>query len=133
LVISRKYCWGVEEADGSGAGALDFFQGYGQVLALLDLLSGDALVQVDLVRGSGVKRTTRCAPIWCQRNAGFNVSNSIREEVHRKLRDVFRSLKLDFAQRRASRMISEYRSRFPDLADWMEETIREPLAVFRLP
>ena len=74
---------------------------------------------------------------WCQthyqRNAGSNVSHSAREEVHRKLRDVFRSPKLDFAQRRASRMISEYRSRVPDLADWMEKTIREPLAVFRLP
>lgn len=30
-------------------------------------------------------------------------------------------------------MISEYRRRVPDLADWMEETIREPLDVFRLP
>jgi len=74
---------------------------------------------------------------WCQthyqRNAGSNVSHSARDEAHRKLRDVFRSPKLDFAQRRASRMISEYRNRVPDLADWMEETIPEPLAVFRLP
>ncbi|MFO7943800.1 MAG: single-stranded DNA-binding protein [Anaerolineales bacterium] len=62
-MISRKYCWGVEETDELGAGALDFFQGDGQELALLGLLSGDAPAQVDLVQG-------HAACLQCSRKRG---------------------------------------------------------------
>lgn len=40
---------------------------------------------------------------------------------------------LEFAQHRANRMITEYQSRFSSLANWLEETIHEPLDVFALP
>ncbi len=68
-----------------------------------------------------------------QRNAGSKVPHKAREEVHRELRDVFRAPGLEFAQHRASRMVTDYQSRFSSLANWLEESIHEPLAVFALP
>ena len=37
------------------------------------------------------------------------------------------------AQERATRLVTEWQARFPDLATWLEETITDPLAVFHLP
>lgn len=68
-----------------------------------------------------------------QKNAGSKVPLSARDEVHSKLRDMFRAPDLASAQQRASHMIAEYEGQLPKLASWMEETIQEPLAVFMIP
>lgn len=68
-----------------------------------------------------------------QRNAGSKVTKKARQDVHRRLRDIFDAPDLELAQSSASRMILDYQSRFPDLASWLEETIHETLAVFLLP
>jgi putative transposase len=68
-----------------------------------------------------------------QRNAGSKVPRRARKEVHRQLRDVFDAPGQEQAQVRAKRMVSAYQDRFPELANWLEETIEEPLNVFSLP
>jgi transposase-like protein len=68
-----------------------------------------------------------------QNNAGSKVPHSARGEVHSKLRDMFRAPEYELAQQRASHMLTEYHGRFSKLAEWLEETIHEPLAVFMLP
>jgi transposase-like protein len=68
-----------------------------------------------------------------QRNAGAKVPRKARREVHARLRDIFNAPDLPKAQERARRLVAEYRGRFPELAEWLEETIAEPLAVFALP
>lgn len=68
-----------------------------------------------------------------QRNAGSKVPRRARQEVHRQLRDLFNAPDQEQAQERANRMVSTYRDRFPELANWLEETIEEPLNVFSLP
>ncbi len=56
-----------------------------------------------------------------------------RPDVHRHLRDLFDAPDQEQAQERAKRMVSAYQDRFPELANWLEETIEEPLNVFSLP
>jgi putative transposase len=56
-----------------------------------------------------------------QRNAAGKVSAKAREEVHAGLRDVFNAL------------VEALRGRFPELAEWLEETLHDTLAVFSLP
>jgi transposase-like protein len=68
-----------------------------------------------------------------QRNAGAKVPRRICQEVHRQLRDLFDAPDQEQAQERANRMVSAYQHRFPELANWLEETIDEPLNVFSLP
>lgn len=68
-----------------------------------------------------------------QRNAGAKVPRRIRQEVHRQLRDLFDAPDQEQAQERANRMVSAYQHRFPELANWLEETIDEPLNEFSLP
>jgi transposase-like protein len=68
-----------------------------------------------------------------QRNAGAKVPRRVRQEVHRQLRDLFDAPDQVQAQERANRMVSAYQDRFPELANWLDETIDEPLNVFSLP
>jgi transposase-like protein len=68
-----------------------------------------------------------------QRNVAGKVSAKARDEVHAGLRDVFNAPDEMLAWQRARRLMEGWRSRFPDLVEWMEETLRDPLAVFSLP
>jgi putative transposase len=68
-----------------------------------------------------------------QSNAGAKVPRRDRAEVHEQLRDVFAAVDLEEAQRRADRMIVHWKDRVPTFAEWLEETIEDCLAVFRLP
>jgi putative transposase len=68
-----------------------------------------------------------------QRNAGAKVPRKARKEVHLALKDIFQAPDYESALQRAGRMIAAYQERFPALADWLEETVHEPLAVFTLP
>jgi putative transposase len=68
-----------------------------------------------------------------QRNAGSKVPRRARQEVHHQLRDLFDAPGQEQAHKRAKRMVLAYQDRFPDLANWLEETIEEPLNVFSLP
>lgn len=68
-----------------------------------------------------------------QKNVAGKVSAKARDEVHAGLRDVFNAPDEMLAWQRARRLMEEWRSRFPDLVEWMEETLRDPLAVFSLP
>jgi putative transposase len=79
-------------------------------------------------------RTTwqRCQTHY-QCNAASKVPRKARAEVHAGLRDVFNAPDSERAWERAGSLMEAWRSRFPDLAAWMEETIEEPLGVFTLP
>ena len=68
-----------------------------------------------------------------QSNAGAKVPRRDRAEVHDQLRDVFAAVDLEEARRRVDRMIVDWRDRVPTFAEWLEETIEDCLAVFRLP
>ena len=68
-----------------------------------------------------------------QHNAGDKVSRRDRVEAHDQLRDVFASPDRQEAQRRAGQMIEQWSRRVPAFAEWLEETIEQPLAVFPLP
>jgi len=68
-----------------------------------------------------------------QRNAGAKVPRRIRSEVHRQLRDVFNAPDQQQAKERASQVIANWQDRAPELANWLENTIEEPLAIFRIP
>jgi transposase-like protein len=68
-----------------------------------------------------------------QRNAGPKVPRKARAEIHGRLRDIFNAPDLEIALDRARLLIEECRSRFPELASWLEETIEEVLVVFALP
>lgn len=68
-----------------------------------------------------------------QRNAAGKVPRSGREEVHAGLRDVFNAPNGELAQQRARRLMDGWRERYPQLVEWMEETIEQPLTVFELP
>ena len=75
---------------------------------------------------------------WCQthyqRNAEAKISG--REEtkkLHQHLRDVFNSPNYETARARADKLIEFYEEHYPNLADWLENTIEEALTVFNLP
>jgi len=68
-----------------------------------------------------------------QRNAGAILPRKARREVHARLRDIFNAPDLPEAQERARRLVADYRRRFPELVEWLEETIAEPPGVFALP
>lgn len=68
-----------------------------------------------------------------QRNAAGKVPGKAREEVHAGLRDIFNAPDEERAWQRAEWLKDEWRSRFPELVEWMEETLQDPLTVFSLP
>jgi putative transposase len=68
-----------------------------------------------------------------QRNAAGKVPAKAREEVHSGLRDVFNAPDEERAWQRAGRLMEGWRSRFPELVEWLEETLQDALAVFSLP
>ena len=68
-----------------------------------------------------------------QRNAAGKVPAKSREEVHSGLRDVFNAPDETLAWQRARRLMEGWRSRFPELVKWLEETLQDALAVFSLP
>lgn len=68
-----------------------------------------------------------------QRNAAAKAPRSGRGEVHAGLRDVFNAPNGELARQRAGRLMDGWRDRFPQLVEWMEETIEQPLTVFELP
>lgn len=68
-----------------------------------------------------------------QRNAGGYVPARARKEIHDGLRDVFSAPDRDQALARAERLMDGWRSRFPKLVAWLENTLEEALAVFSLP
>jgi putative transposase len=68
-----------------------------------------------------------------QRNAAGKVPGKARDEVHSGLRDVFTSPDGDRAWQRAHQLMQEWGGRFPELVEWMEETLEDALAVFSLP
>ena len=79
-------------------------------------------------------RTTwqRCQTHY-QRNAAAKVPRKARQEVHAGLRDVFNAPNADRAWERARRLMKSWRSRFPDLVAWMEETLEDAMRAFSLP
>ena len=77
-------------------------------------------------------RWQRCQAHY-QQNAGAKVPRRDRAEVHDQLRDVFAAPDLEEARRRAEQMIKQWSSRVPAFAEWLEETIEQPLTVFQLP
>jgi transposase-like protein len=68
-----------------------------------------------------------------QRNAAGKVPAKAREEVHAGLRDIFNAPDAERAWQRAEWLKKGWRGRFPELVDWMEETLHDTLAVFSLP
>ena len=68
-----------------------------------------------------------------QQNVASKVPRRDRAEVHDQLRDVFAAPDYEEAQRRAQQMIEQWSRRVPAFAEWLEETIEQPLTVFRLP
>ena len=68
-----------------------------------------------------------------QRNAKNKVPRRDRTEVHAQLRDVFAAVDYKEARRRAEQMIEQWSSRVPTFAEWLDETIGQPLSVFQLP
>lgn len=68
-----------------------------------------------------------------QKNAGAKVARRDRSEVHEQLRDVFAAVDYKEAHRRAEQMIERWNSRVPGFAEWLDETIDQPLTVFHLP
>ena len=68
-----------------------------------------------------------------QRNAAGKVPRKAREEVHARLRDIFNAPDEGRAWQRARRLMEGWRNRFPELVEWMEETLEDTLAVFALP
>ncbi|MEA3441722.1 MAG: IS256 family transposase [Chloroflexota bacterium] len=90
----------------------------------------------------GLRAAMRCyfpGAMWqrCQthyqRNAGSKVPKKARPEVHNRLRDVFNAPNQEQAKVRANQLIFEWKDRFPNLVDWLEETIEDALTVFNLP
>lgn len=73
---------------------------------------------------------------WCQthyqRAAGAKVPRKARVEVHAGLRDVFQAPDKATALRRARAWQQRWEKRFPELVEWMEETIEFTLTVFEL-
>jgi len=68
-----------------------------------------------------------------QRNAAGKVPAKAREEVHAGLRDVFNAPDAQRAWQRARRLMDGWRSRFPELVEWLGETLQDALVVFSLP
>jgi putative transposase len=68
-----------------------------------------------------------------QGNAASKVPGKSRGEVHNGLRDVFTSPDGERAWQRAHQLMEKWRGRFPELVEWMEETLEDALAVFSLP
>jgi len=77
-------------------------------------------------------RWQRCQAHY-QQNAGAKVPRRDRAEVHDQLRDVFAAPDYEEAHRRAEQMVEQWSSRVPAFAEWLEETIEQPLTVFQLP
>ena len=57
----------------------------------------------------------------------------VREEVHAGLRDVFQAPDRATAQERVRRWQKRWEKRFPELVEWLEETIAFALAVYEVP
>jgi len=75
---------------------------------------------------------------WCQthyqRNAEAKISGRDEtKKLHQHLRDVFNSPDYETARARADKLIEFYDDHYPNLADWLDETIEEALTVFNLP
>ena len=68
-----------------------------------------------------------------QQNAASKVPRRDRVAVHDQLRDVFAAPNHEEAQRRAEQMIEQWSRRVPAFAEWLEDTIEQPLTVFQLP
>lgn len=68
-----------------------------------------------------------------QRNAQKLVPAKERATLAARLRDIFNAPDLAMAQQRLSQMIELYRATHTKLADWVEQTGEETLAVFHLP
>ncbi|MFB6291081.1 MAG: IS256 family transposase [Candidatus Bipolaricaulia bacterium] len=69
-----------------------------------------------------------------QRNAESKITGKEETKaLHDHLRDLFNSPNRETALARADKLIEFYRDSYPDLADWLEETIHETLTVFELP
>ena len=69
-----------------------------------------------------------------QRNAKSKITGKEETKaLHNHLRDVFNSPNSDTALARAEKLIEFYGDKYPDLADWLEETIHETLTVFEIP
>ena len=68
-----------------------------------------------------------------QRNAASKVPRKARKEIHAGLRDVFNAPDEEQAWQRAQHLMEVWRSRFPELVEWMEDTLGDALAVFALP
>jgi len=69
-----------------------------------------------------------------QRNAESKITGEDETKaLHDHLRDVFNSPNRETALARADKLIEFYEDSYPDLADWLEETIHETLTVFELP
>lgn len=74
----------------------------------------------------------RCQ-VHYQRDAQQQVPRHERAGLAQRLRDVFNALDLPTAQQRLRQVIEHYRRTHPKLADWLEQTGEETLAVFHLP
>lgn len=74
----------------------------------------------------------RCQ-VHYQRDAQKQVPASERAVLASRLRDVFNAPDLASARLRLGQVSESYRASYPKLADWLEETAEEALAVFHLP
>jgi transposase-like protein len=74
----------------------------------------------------------RCQ-VHYQRNAQQQVSARERAVLAARLRDVFNAPDLASALERLKRVIELYRESYPQLANWLEATAEDALAVFALP
>jgi len=75
---------------------------------------------------------------WCQthyqRNAEAKISGKDEtKKLYQHLRDVFNSPNYETARARADKLIEFYEGSYPNLADWLDETIEQTLTVFNLP
>lgn len=69
-----------------------------------------------------------------QRNAArYVLKVSMRGQVADDLRDIFNAKDLPSAERRLQKCVEKYSESAPKLSKWIEENIREGLAVFALP
>jgi putative transposase len=67
------------------------------------------------------------------KNATDKVSSKERSILREKLKDAWAAPERQAAQSRLEGIIEDYRARYPELADWLEETGEETLTVFELP
>jgi putative transposase len=67
------------------------------------------------------------------KNATDKVSSKERSILRERLKDAWAAPDCQTAQSRLEQIIEDYRGRYPELADWLEETGEETLTVFELP